>query len=188
MTHHEVNRWKGFVLGALSGVAGVLAMRAYWQAATAITGQDPRQVSKEGETPPALRALDSISLVGRNHKEGESSTEAMGRILYRLVVGQEPQSQETRTTLSYLIHWIISMFMSGVYGAARGPAGAPDAQGGMALGAGLWLFGDELAMPLLGLTDGPTAYPPQLHAHSWGAHLAYGLASSGATQLLHLLF
>jgi hypothetical protein len=184
MSHQQPNRWKGFVLGALGGVAGVLAMSAYWQAASALAGEDPREASKENNT---RQPLDSISLIGNHHQEGESSTAAMGRIAYRLVTGQEPQSEETKTTLSYLVHWGISMGMSGVYGALQGPAEVPDIQGGLALGVGLWLFGDELAMPLLGLTDGPTAYPAALHAHGLGAHLAYGLACSTTTQVLHQL-
>jgi hypothetical protein len=184
MTHHQPNRWKGFVLGALGGVAGVLAMQYYWQVVSALAGEDPRKVSTKSDAAEP-QALDSISLIGQHHEAGESSTAAVGRIAYRLITGQEPQSEETKTALSYLVHWGISMAMSGVYGAVRGPVGAPDIRGGLALGNGLWFCGDELAMPLLGLTDGPTAYPPALHAHAWGAHLAYGLASSAVTQLLY---
>jgi hypothetical protein len=57
-------------------------------------------------------------------------------------------------------------------------------KGGLAVGVGLWLLGDELVMPLLGLTGGPTAYPAAVHVHGFGAHLAYGLATSAATQAL----
>jgi hypothetical protein len=67
-----------------------------------------------------LEALDSISLIGQHHQEGESSTAAVGRIAYLIVTGQEPQSEETKTVLSYLVHWIISMSISGGYGALRG--------------------------------------------------------------------
>lgn len=52
---------------------------------------------------------------------------------------------------------------------------------------GLWLFGDELGVALLGLTKGPTAYPPVLHVNSLLAHVAYGLASAATTQALHRL-
>ena len=56
-----------------------------------------------------------------------------------------------------------------------------------ALGVGLWLFGDEVVMPLSGLAKGPTAYPMELHAHAFGAHVAYGLATAAATQALQQL-
>jgi hypothetical protein len=181
----QSNRWKGFVLGSLGGVAGIFAMQYYWQLATALNGgQDPRK-AQANDTP---QPLDSLSLVGQQHEAGESSTAAIGRIAYRVVTGKEPVSQETRTMLSYLVHWIISMAVAGMYGAVRGRASMPDVEGGPAMGTSLWLFGDEVAMPLLGLTDGPTAYSPLVHVHAFGAHLAYGVASPLATQALRRLF
>ena len=144
-------------------------------------------LAPRAETPYELKELDDISLVGQQHKEGESSTAAMGRIAYRTITGKEPRAQETRTVLSYLVHWLISMGSSGMYGALRGSTDSADMQGGILLGTILWLFGDEFLMPVLGLTDGPTAYPSELHAYSWGAHMAYGIASSMATQLLEKL-
>ena len=178
------NPWKGFVVGTLGGVAGVLAMSYYWQVASALSGGDPRKASKPNDEP---QPLDSISLIGTNHEEGESSTAAMGRIAYQVITGKEPRTQETRTVLSYLVHWLISMFASGLYGAVRGKGHLLDVSGGAAMGTSLWLLGDEVAMPLLGLTDGPTAYPPVLHLHAFGAHIVYGVASSVTTQLLRRL-
>ncbi len=183
MTRHEPNRWKGGVLGTVGSAAGVLAMRSYSQAASAVAGGDPR--TQGGNPEP--QALDSISQIGPHRKEGESSTAAMGRIAYRAIAGKEPESQETRTTLSYLVHWVYSLLMGGVYGAVRGRVGAPDVKGGLALGVGVWLFGDELGTPLLWVAKGPTTYPPALHAHALAAHVAYGLASSATTQALHRL-
>lgn len=183
MPQQHTSRWKGFVLGAVGGAAGVVAMGLYWRAVSTLTGGDPR--SQGGNPEP--QALDSVSVVGEHREEGESSTAAMGRIAYRAIAGEEPESQETRTTLSYLVHWGYSMLTGGVYGAIRGQARVPDVKGGLALGLGVWLFGDELATPLLGLAKGPTAYPPALHAHAVGAHVAYGLGSSTATQMLHRL-
>lgn len=182
---NDGNRWKGLVLGLIGGIAGVLAMRLYWQQVKAITGRDPRTEFDESDVP-ATDALDSVAVAGKHHKQGESSTAAMGRILYEQVTGNEPP-QETKTVLSYVIHWILSMLVSGLYGAARPGAGMLDIPGGLATGTALWLFGDEMLMPLAGLTKGPTAYPPELHAHGWGAHAAYGIASSAATQLLYRL-
>lgn len=183
MPHHEANRWKGLVLGAAGSAAGVLAMRSYWRVASTLAGGDPR--TQGGNPEP--QALDSISLIGTHRQEGESSTAAMGRIAYQLIAGKAPESQETRTMLSYVTHWVYSMLMGGIYGAVRGRVGAPDVKGGLALGVGVWLFGDELGTPLLGVAQGPTAYPPALHAHALAAHVVYGLASSATTQALHRL-
>jgi hypothetical protein len=183
MSHHRPNRWRGFVLGALGSAMGVLAMRYYWRAASVLAGGDPRTQSGN----PQPRALDSISLIGTHHEESESSTAAMGRIAYRMIAGKEPESQETRTALSYLVHWVYSMLMGGVYGAVRGRADVLDVKGGLALGLGVWSLGDELATPFLGLAKGPTASSPALHIHALGAHVTYGLASSATAQVLHRL-
>ena len=185
MSSTERNRWKGLVLGMLGGIAGVLAMRAYWQQVQQLTGHDPRKDYDQSDVPDT-DVLDSVSLVGTHHRQGESSTAALGRIVYQQVAGKEP-NQETKTALSYIIHWLISMFAGGAYGAARTASGVPDILGGATLGTTLWLLGDEMLMPLVGLTRGPTAYPPELHVHSWGAHMAYGLASATTTQLLYRL-
>src|SRR5437762_9453100 len=146
----EINRWKGFVLGAVGGIAGVTAMEFYWKAVISINGSDPRQQTQgqgqgqsQGESAQGAQGgqakkepgpLDDISLLGKQHEEGESSTGAMGRIAYRLFTGKEPRSKETRLTLSYIAHWVFSMTVAGLYGALRGPVKIPDIGGGLALG------------------------------------------------------
>jgi len=175
------NRWKGLVLGTIGGIAGTIAMGYYWQAATALVGQDPRQ-----ETSDEPGALDSISLVGKQHRDDESSTAALGRIGYRALAGAEPDG-ETKTTLSYLVHYGYGALTGGLYGALRGAGPLLDLRGGAFFGIGLWLFGDELGVSLLGLAEGPTTYPPGQHAHRFGAHVAYGLGVAATTRLLHRL-
>lgn len=176
----QINRWKGFVLGAIGGAAGTWAMSRYWQAIVAIEGKYPRAVEPNKQGLP----LDDISLVGKQHKEGESSTDAVGRLLYKKLTGKEPRSKETLTTLSYIVHWVFGMTMGGLYGALRGPARVPDIPGGLALAVGVWGLGDELGIALLGLAEGPTAYPLQMHMHTLGAHVAYGLTTATVTQVL----
>lgn len=183
--YRDNNPWQGFILGALGGIAGIFAMQYYWQIVTALNnGQDPRKQPKpEGQTDD----FDNVSLIGRQHEPGESSTAALGRHAYRLVTGRNPATEETKTLLSNLTHWLISMGAAGLYGAIQGEDPAGDIDGGATLGTALWLLGDETFVALTGLADGPTAYPPQLHAHSLGAHLAYGIATSLATQFLYRL-
>jgi len=185
--HQEANRWKGFVLGLAGGAVGLIAMDSYWQwVAPLVTSWVSNQTSESsGHVEP--QPLDSISLIGKQYQEGESSTAALGRIAYRALTGQEAQSQETKTTLSYLVHWIYGMLQGGIYGAIRAAAGFPDIRGGLAFATGLWLFGDELTVPLLGLQGGPTSVPPRQHANRLGAHLAYGFGTAVTTQFLNRL-
>ncbi len=60
----------------------------------------------------------------------------------------------------------------------------PNRWKGFVLGVGLWAMGDEVTVPVLGLSDGPTAYPLSVHIHSFGTHLAYGAATAVVMQAL----
>jgi uncharacterized membrane protein YagU involved in acid resistance len=176
----KINPWKGAALGIIGGAAGALAMSAYWQLATQIEGKDPRKT----DVNPPPDTFDNISLLGNNHQPGESSTAALGRTVYTTLTGAQP-SDALKNRLSYLFHWLFSTGFGAVYGYLRKPTGAPDIVGGAVLGTSVFLLGDELAMPAMGFADGPTSYPLNLHLHSWGAHLAYGIASAAVTQVLH---
>ncbi len=173
---------KNVALGAAGGLAGTYAMSLYWKAAQAWVGEDPRAWTQEG----APHALDEMDVAGQHHEEGESSTAAMGREAYEAATGEEP-SDETKTELSQGVHWSYGTLMGGLYGAWRGRQEGLDAAGGLTFGTALWLLGDELAVPLLGLAQGATAFPPAQHAHRLGAHLAYGLAAAATAQAGHVL-
>ncbi len=173
------NHWKGLVLGVAGSVAGLAAMGKYFALV-------PMPQGSAGQDDYAgFHALDSLSLVGKQARDDEGSTAAVGRIAYQAVTGEEPQSQETRTTLSYQVHWAYGMGMGGLYGLVRPAAGWPDLGGGLAFGTGLWALGSQIIVPMLGLAKGPTAYPPRQHLVELGGHLVYGLVTSATTQLLN---
>lgn len=176
------NFLKNVAFGAVGGVVGTAAMQLYWNAATALAGEDPRSWTKED----APHTLDEMALAGQHHEEGESSTAAVGRTTYEVATGEEPP-EETKTALSQTVHWGYGTTMGGVYGALRGQRDGLDTSGGLAFGTALWALGDELMVPLLGLSKGPTAFPLAQHLHRLGAHLAYGLAAAAATQGGHAL-
>jgi len=183
MPHEPSNRWKGLVLGLSGGAAGTLAMNAYWQAVVSMTGEDPRQETSDAKP----QMLDDISVAGQQAQPDESSTAAIGRIGYETVTGSEPKTEETKTVLSNAVHFGYGIAQGGLYGMLRGNVGAPDLLGGVSFGTALWLLGDELGIPVLGLAKGPTTYPVNQHIHRFAAHLVYGLTTSTTTQLLRRL-
>lgn len=183
----EPNRWRGFVLGLAGSVAGLMAMDAYWKyVAPQLTPEE--NGSEGGSSNGQSHALDNVSLVGKYYREEESSTEALGRLIYESLTGYTPRSPEAKEVLSYLVHWGYGMFQGGMYGALRSQAEGLDLKGGMLYGAGLWLVGDEMAVPALGLQGGPTTVSGVQHLHRLGAHLAYGMGTATATQILHRFF
>ena len=110
------NRWKGFVLGAITSQVALIAMtfyqvevrasgggrelsaepeRAGRRARGGLRGREQRGKNQDhrGEHGP----LDSISIAGRHYKDGETSTAALGRIAYHLLTGKEPSAAETQS-------------------------------------------------------------------------------------------
>jgi hypothetical protein len=179
----ERNRWKGFVIGMLGSTVGLLAMQKYWQ--TVAPKLEANSKLDDKTVYPESVDLDNIAVTEKHYKEDESSTAALGRIAYRWMTGKEPRSKEGQEMLSYLVHWVYGILQGGLYGAFRGDKGKVlDLWGGAVHANGLWLLGDEVAVPMLGLQAGPTAVSPASHINRWGAHMAYGLTTAATTQLL----
>ncbi len=183
---HKPNPWKGAITGVIGSIAGLLAMRFYWnQVAPIFAGQESGAQGDSGQHQS--HALDDISVVGQHHHGDESSTAALGRISYTELTGKPLKSRETKTVLSYLVHWAYGMFMGGVYGALYPSVKGMGLQSGILFAGGLWLLGDELAVPMLGLQSGPTAVSFADHFNRLGAHLSYGVTTAATSHLLRKL-
>lgn len=75
------------------------------------------------------------------------------------------------------VHYILGMGVGGLYGAAAERAPKVTAGKGLPFGAAFWLVVDEGAVPLLGLSKGPTAYPLSTHVYALSSHFVYGLTA-----------
>lgn len=176
---------EGLLRGAVGAVAGLAAMGLYFRASQALSnGSNGGSRDEDREGPIERRdELDDISLVGQQSRDDEPATETVGRLAYEAVEGEEPD-ERTRQRLGQAVHWGYGILLGGVYGALRSDEEVPDLLGGLGYGAAAWALGDELMVPLLGLSEGPTAHGWSEHANALGAHLVYGAATSAATQAL----
>jgi len=75
------------------------------------------------------------------------------------------------------VHYILGTGVGGLYGAAAEIAPKVTWGTGLPFGAVFWLVVDEGAVPLLGLSKGPTAYPLSIHAYALSSHFVYGLTA-----------
>jgi hypothetical protein len=176
-------RSRGFVRGVVASVAGLVAMDVYWRVLERIEARSETKQASEQSGGAGEGPLDDVSVTGEHPREGESSTEAVARIAHRKLTGKQP-SKETRKRLGQAVHWGYGIAVGGLYGALRPDRHDYELPTGLGYGTALWLLGDEVAVPLLGLAKGPTAHPPRGHAQALGAHLVYGLATSAATKAL----
>ena len=177
--------------GVLASVAGILAMDLYSRAMKKVEQKssssektrERKQKTAKKKANGALRRLEDISLVGRTNKKDEPATVAVGRIAYERLRGRRPTRQKG-AQLGKAVHWGYGLAMGGLWGLLERRIAEGDLKAGLGYGAALWLLGDELAVPLLGLAKGPTAHPPRVHAQALGAHLVYGLTTGAATKIL----
>ncbi len=193
---------RGALYGLLGGVAALGAMSLFWKG-VAIASEKTKERENTEEREQAMpasgsdgrserrdrlaRSLEDISLVGVQRREDENSTSAAGRILYTKLTGHEPDPA-TKKRVGTAVHVGYGLLVSSLYGAARGRRREGfDLLGGLGYATGLWLLGDEIAVPVLGLAKGPGAFPLSSHAQALGAHLSFGLTLAIATQALHRL-
>src|SRR5436305_4032027 len=97
---HKANHWQGFVVGLLGGAAGLVSMGLYWRyVAPALEYAVPSAMKEKEEATEEAEpagALDDISIPGKLYEGDESSTAALGRLMYQGLAGRPPRANETR--------------------------------------------------------------------------------------------
>lgn len=76
-----------------------------------------------------------------------------------------------------LVHYSVGTSAGAVYGLAAECEPSVTTLAGIPFGAAFWLVVDEGALPLLGLTKGPNAYPVATHVYALASHLVFGLTA-----------
>lgn len=100
-------------------------------------------------------------------------------------VGQEiPEHRKDQA--GELMHYLYGAFCGVLYGVLA-PKDTRILLPGLAYGAALWLIGDELAVPALGLSAPVTEYPASVHGKSFGVHLVFGLTTAAGVRALDAL-
>ena len=172
------NLWKGFAAGLIGGLVGSWTMNRFqdlWIKMSTVSGTwsdnqfqnvwgelaegveeraDTHESTSDAEVPDdtTVRAASAVSEGLFNHK---------------LTPGEKKVAGPA-------VHYTLGTGVGGLYGAAAELA--PDVTAGLGLpfGAAFWLVVDEGAVPLLGLSKGPTAYPVSTHVYALSSHFVYG--------------
>lgn len=173
----------GLLRGALGSLAGLTAMALFFKVTQAVSGGGGNGADDGEGILERHDGLDDISVAGQQTREDEPATATVGRLAYDAAAGHEP-NEETKQKLGQAVHWGYGVLVGGIYGALRPSAPMPDLAAGLGYGTALWLIGDEIMVPLLGLAEGPTAHSIPDHATALAAHLAFGAATASATQAL----
>ncbi|BCS31849.1 hypothetical protein TBR22_A10520 [Luteitalea sp. TBR-22] len=164
----QTTTWTGAALtGALGGIVGAWVMTRFH---VALYG---RGVTGTRE-PQSHRPVD-----GGRH---DPATKAADEVVTALT--SAPLDEREKRAAGPIVHYAFGASAGALYGvlAHRWPTVAGG--WGVPYGLAVWLVADETALPLLGLADGPRAYPWTTHAEMLAAHAVFGSATHVAMTAL----
>lgn len=172
-SHKERSLWKGTVAGLIGGLVASWTMnqfQAAWSKAT------------EGfEKPHGAQSMqpsegdDAIHASENNKQDQDDATVKAARAISE-IFGHELKESEKELG-GAVVHYAFGTATGGLYGAFAELAPEVTVGAGLPFGAAFWLVADETAVPLLGLSKGPSEYPVSTHAYALTSHLVYGLTA-----------
>jgi uncharacterized membrane protein YagU involved in acid resistance len=149
---------RGAVAGAVGGLLGAWAMNCV------------HTLIHPERKPPAKTSPRS-----KEKRTAEEPATVKTAVAVSQKVFQHRLTPREKKIAEPVVHYGFGASTGALYGAAAELAPQITIGRGMAYGAAVWLFGDEIAVPALGLSKPPTAYPAKLHADMLVKHLVFGV-------------
>jgi hypothetical protein len=120
-------------------------------------------------------------------QEEQDATVATAQAISRKVFHHELSGGE-RQIAGPAVHYAYGSLVGAIYGGLAERFPILGAGFGLPFGFVLWLLGDEIAVPALGLGKGPTEVSPEVHADALASHFLYGLTTDVMRRVLrHVL-
>ncbi len=175
---------KAGMVGALAGLAGVAAM----------TGLE--YLKETMSDRPTIRPVRELSERGGRHDTEQSKKRAdetglpqvdatvrVAQNVTRKLFGRELPTKDAHLA-GVGVHVGIAMISGAAYGLLAGRRKKVDVGLGVTLGAAIWLFVEEIGLPLARLTGPPSSYSLSEHANGLLTHLGFGLVTETARGLM----
>jgi hypothetical protein len=156
--------YHGLIAGGVGGLVGTWAMSEAQRVWTRLVA---------GDAPESAGGRHDAR-DWQERREHRNSNELAAQILAGWVLDRRLTQEELRVAAP-LVHYAFGAALGAVYGAYAERRQASGS--GAAFGATVWLAADEIAMPLLGLSDSTARRPLEMHLQSLVAHLVYGTAA-----------
>ncbi|MGE3541158.1 MAG: DUF1440 domain-containing protein [Candidatus Tectimicrobiota bacterium] len=169
--------WKGSLAGSLGGLVACWAMNqwlALWQRIVARDTPSPHgrpvagqggQLAREGpdaRRPPTMHAAAALA--------------------QKFCLAVPPERTQQR--LGQLLHYTFGTLTGALYGTLAEARPQLRTGSGVPFGLTVWLLADEVAVPLLGLSQPPTRQERSVHAYALVSHCVYGLATECTRRLV----
>ncbi|MDQ6694683.1 MAG: DUF1440 domain-containing protein [Chloroflexota bacterium] len=155
----------GLVCGLAAGAGASALMDQYWAIVEKRPGDRPEQKktkSGEEEKPSTQRIADALSDAVTGHEVSKKDKAAAG----------------------VAVHYATGVACGGLFGLLAVPQKGTGLLAGLAYGAAIWLFLDEIGLRVVHIAPDPREVPSKMHMEALGAHLVYGSATALLTRLL----
>jgi putative membrane protein len=173
------NLWKGLVAGLAGGLVASWTMNQFQAAWT--------RIAEGGEKPHGAQSMQpsegSKGEQSQDTHEQDDATVKAAKAISEGVFGHELKENEKRPA-GAAVHYAFGTVTGGLYGALAEVTPQVTTAAGIPFGAAFWLVADEVAVPLLGLSKGPTEYPVSTHAYALASHLVYGVTAEVSRRAL----
>jgi putative membrane protein len=172
MRNHDTNILKGMVAGLAGGLVASWTMNQFQAAWTRITEGAEKSHGAQSMQPSDGTKGDQ----GRDVQESDDATVETAKVIARNVLGHELQESE-KERAGAAVHYAFGTVTGGLYGALAEVSPQVTVAGGLPFGAAFWVIADEISVPMLGLSKGPTEYPVSTHVYALASHLVYGVTA-----------
>ena len=170
MGNHDANILKGMVAGLAGGLLASWTMNQFQAAWTRIAEGTEKSHGAQSMQP------SEGSQGEQDTAEQDDATVETAKAISEKVFGHELQESE-KESAGTAVHYTFGTLSGGLYGALAEVTPQVTTAAGLPFGAGFWLLADEISVPLLGLSKGPTEYPVSTHVYSLASHLVYGVTA-----------
>lgn len=173
---------RGMAAGLLAGAAASWVMNQF-QAM-----RPRRHLEGGGESAERESSAGSDRASEQRQESGEEDvTVKTAAAISRNLFHHELTDQEKQLA-GPAVHYGYGALIGALYGGLAELLPIARAGMGLPFGFALWLAGDEVAVPALGLSKPPADYPPEVHADALAAHFMYGLTTDVLRRVLrHVL-
>ncbi len=156
---------KGLVAGVIGGLVASVAMNQF-QTLWSKLAEEAEQSQGKKKKKKSQEEEDG---------GGDATVKAAAAISEGLFDHELTKSEEK--VAGPAVHYATGATLGAIYGAMGELAPFATFGAGLPFGAAVWLFGDEAAVPALGLSKPPTEFPLSTHADALAAHFVYGLTT-----------
>ena len=156
---------KGLVAGLVGGLIASWTMNRFQDMWVKLTAD---KVSSEQSSTPEYHES--------NREEQDDTTVRTASAISEGLFNHKLSASEKKIG-GTAVHYSLGTGVGGLYGAVAEIAPEITAGAGLPFGAAFWLVVDEGAVPLMGLSKGPTEYPLSTHAYALTSHFVYGLTA-----------